>query len=247
MRGMQFLGSPRSLPFGSKILRDNLEASILLLLSWYRFKCNATARNGGNGKSPDMGCPVVARKLPEDALFGRSWESFLGTVAIVVETWRPANFGRLPGDRHNTVPYNCDIERKDSAFRTSQWHERGWTLQELIAPEIVVFVTGGPDGWSILGSKADLADVLHEITNVPASILKMETEVADIGIAARMSWAALRKTTRLEDQAYCLMGNFRRVHVDTLRGRSERLPTAPGGDHKTYRGYIHLCLGQILR
>ena len=145
------------------------------------------------------------------------------------------------------VPYNCDIERKDSAFRTSQWHERGWTLQELIAPEIVVFVTGGPDGWSILGSKADLADVLHEITNVPASILKMETEVADIGIAARMSWAALRKTTRLEDQAYCLMGNFRRVHVDTLRGRSERLPTAPGGDHKTYRGYIHLCLGQILR
>ena len=194
-----------------------------------------------------MGRPGVARKLPKDALFGRSWESFLGTVAIVVETWRPANFGRLPGDRHNTVPYNCDIERKDSAFRTSQWHERGWTLQELIAPEIVVFVTGGPDGWSILGSKADLADVLHEITNVPASILKMETEVADIGIAARMSWAALRKTTRLEDQAYCLMGNFRRVHVDTLRGRSERLPTAPGGDHETYRGYIHLCLGQILR
>ncbi|KAM5532620.1 hypothetical protein V8D89_010342 [Ganoderma adspersum] len=115
------------------------------------------------------------------------------------------------------VPYNCDVERKDSAFRTSRWYERGWTLQELIAPEIVVFVAGGPDGWSILGSKADLADVLHEITSIPASVLRMEREVADTGTAARMSRAAQRKTTRLEDEAYCLMGIFG-VFMSTLYG-----------------------------
>ena len=27
----------------------------------------------------------------------------------------------------------------ESAFRNSRWFERGWTLQELLAPKIVVF------------------------------------------------------------------------------------------------------------
>ena len=117
------------------------------------------------------------------------------------------------------VPYDCDVKQNRSAFRTSRWHGRGWTLQELIAPEIVVFVADGPDelGWLVLGSKADLADTLQEITNIPADVLRMEREVTDVGIAARMSWASRRKTTRPEDEAYCLMGIFG-VYMSTLYG-----------------------------
>ncbi|PIL35544.1 hypothetical protein GSI_02272 [Ganoderma sinense ZZ0214-1] len=115
------------------------------------------------------------------------------------------------------VLYNSNLLKEGSEFRTSRWHSRGWTLQELIAPEIVVFVSSGPDGWSVLGSKADLAEVLQAITNVPVSVLRMEREVADIGIAARMSWAAQRQTTRPEDEAYCLMGIFG-VYMSTLYG-----------------------------
>ena len=33
------------------------------------------------------------------------------------------------------VPTDCDLDAPDSAFRKSRWHQRGWTLQELIAPE----------------------------------------------------------------------------------------------------------------
>lgn len=32
-----------------------------------------------------------------------------------------------------------DHSAENSAFRTSKWFGRGWTLQELLAPEIVVF------------------------------------------------------------------------------------------------------------
>ena len=45
----------------------------------------------------------------------------------------------------------------------------------------------------------------------------METEVADIGVAARMSWAAQRENTRPEDEAYCLMGLFG-IYMSTLYG-----------------------------
>ena len=39
------------------------------------------------------------------------------------------------------VPSNCVLDAKDSAFRNSRWHTRGWTLQELIAPSDVHFLS----------------------------------------------------------------------------------------------------------
>ena len=92
-----------------------------------------------------------------------------------------------------------------SGFLNSRWHKREWTLQELIAPPFVVFVSGT---WEPFGAKADLADVLEEITRVPAAVPKLSVKPSAYRIPARMSWAAERKTTRPEDEAYCLMGIF---------------------------------------
>ncbi|KAM5534165.1 hypothetical protein V8D89_012185 [Ganoderma adspersum] len=39
------------------------------------------------------------------------------------------------------VPHDCDLDADDSAFRKSRWHIRGWTLQELIAPDFLIFLS----------------------------------------------------------------------------------------------------------
>ena len=48
------------------------------------------------------------------------------------------------------VPTDCHMDASDSAFRKSRWHQRGWTLQELIAPPLVILlsVTWEPGGSS---------------------------------------------------------------------------------------------------
>ena len=97
------------------------------------------------------------------------------------------------------------LNDKASSFRSSRWHTRGWTLQELIAPDVVVFLSRE---WEVLGTKSDLADLLESVTKVPASVLRLEQKHTSICIAARMSWASARQTTRPEDEAYCLMGIF---------------------------------------
>ena len=93
----------------------------------------------------------------------------------------------------------------DSMFRKSVWHVRGWTLQELIAPRVVVFVS---TTWSFLGSKAEMARVIEEVTGVNQGVLNHTIPLAAITVARRMSWAARRVTTRKEDEAYALMGIF---------------------------------------
>ncbi|PQE14334.1 HET domain-containing protein [Rutstroemia sp. NJR-2017a BBW] len=80
----------------------------------------------------------------------------------------------------NDVSSDEDPEDRNSSFRRSEWFTRGWTLQELIAPTSIVFFA---KDWMDVGSKRSLANV-------------------------RMSWAANRKTSRIEDRAYSLIGLF---------------------------------------
>ncbi len=108
---------------------------------------------------------------------------------------------------------NARADRKGE-FRWSKWHERGWTLQELLAPRLVVFMSRD---WSVLGTKFDLSSVLQDVTGIPGAVLKHEAGLADLSIATRMGFAAGRKTTRPEDRAYSLMGIFD-VSMPTLYG-----------------------------
>ncbi|RDX43482.1 HET-domain-containing protein [Lentinus brumalis] len=102
----------------------------------------------------------------------------------------------------------------DLTFDRSRWFTRGWTLQELVAPEEVVFLSRE---WEVVGTKADLAALVAWITGIPAPVLRLEERIWDRSVAQRMSWAARRETTRPEDEAYCLMGLFS-VNMPVLYG-----------------------------
>ena len=115
-------------------------------------------------------------------------------------------------------PGMSDSERFQARFRNSKWHTRGWTLQELLAPQVVIFVSRE---WEVLGTKAELAPLLEQVTKIPRSVLMLEENVMDVSIAKRMSWAARRETTRVEDEAYCLMGIFG-VNMPTLYGEGKK-------------------------
>ncbi|KAL2148946.1 hypothetical protein VTH82DRAFT_1632 [Thermothelomyces myriococcoides] len=86
-----------------------------------------------------------------------------------------------------------------------RWFTRGWTLQELLAPRQVLFFDSE---WNYRGELAELAGLVSAITGIPEQLLRHETELSDYAVARRMSWAAKRETTRVEDRAYCLFGIF---------------------------------------
>ena len=115
------------------------------------------------------------------------------------------------------VPAGCDVGKKGSEFMSSKWHKRGWTLQELLAPHDVVFMS---NEWTIIGDKYNLAQTLQHTTTIPTSVLRMEEDFTTKSIAARMSWAATRETTRVEDEAYCLLGIFG-VNMPTIYGEGK--------------------------
>ncbi|KAH0840416.1 hypothetical protein AYO21_03053 [Fonsecaea monophora] len=108
--------------------------------------------------------------------------------------------------------YLKDVTRRnpkgifETEFRCSKWFTRGWTLQELIAPARVEFYTAL---WSKIGLKMEdsLSVLISEITGIDLQTLK-GGNVLSVSIARRMYWASKRKTSRVEDRAYSLLGLF---------------------------------------
>ncbi|KAH8668676.1 beta transducin-like protein HET-E2C*4 [Xylariales sp. PMI_506] len=90
------------------------------------------------------------------------------------------------------------------AFRRSRWFQRGWTLQELLAPSQLGFFSS--EG-TLLGTKASLKQVINEITGIPITALRGEP-LASFDVEERFTWAKDRETTREEDHAYSLLGLF---------------------------------------
>ena len=106
----------------------------------------------------------------------------------------------------------------DAVLGKSVWYSRGWTLQELIAPGLVLFLS---DSWDIIGSKYDLSRDVELICGVPQDVLRHKRALSDVSVAQRMSWAANRTTTRVEDEAYCLLGIFN-INMPTLYGEGKK-------------------------
>ncbi|KAH9927920.1 HET-domain-containing protein [Epithele typhae] len=120
--------------------------------------------------------------------------------------------------------YLSDVPSRDHPrdwlydFIRARWHSRGWTLQELLAPALVVFFSAD---WEVIGTKDELANILSVITAIPSSVLTRQTSIFSLPIATRMTWAAHRETTRIEDEAYCLLGIFD-INMPTLYGEGAR-------------------------
>ncbi|KAF3057605.1 hypothetical protein CFAM422_012398 [Trichoderma lentiforme] len=101
----------------------------------------------------------------------------------------------------------------------SRWFTRGWTLQELLAPppEKLIFYSSE---WTRLGSKTDFVDIVSSITRINKPYLQGQ-DLRHASVAQKMSWAALRQTSRLEDVAYCLLGLFD-INMPMIYGEGDR-------------------------
>ena len=91
-------------------------------------------------------------------------------------------------------------------FNKSTWFERGWTLQELIAPKHIVFYDSH---WNEIGPLKQFYEDVSKVTGIDAYYLTPDSKYPKWpSVAARMSWASRRHTSREEDIAYCLLGIF---------------------------------------
>jgi hypothetical protein len=75
--------------------------------------------------------------------------------------------------------------------------------------------------WSHIGDKTTLADLIEEITHVSKEVLLDRNKLHSACVAQKMSWASRRQTTRLEDEAYSLMGLFG-IKMPTMYGEGSR-------------------------
>lgn len=103
--------------------------------------------------------------------------------------------------------YLCDVvpdpmQSRAELFKAAKWHTRGWCLQEMLAPRSLIFLD---EDWNEIGSRSSMSREVEEITGIsPLDVAHFRS----CSIAKRMSWASKRQTTRVEDQAYCLLGLF---------------------------------------
>ncbi|KAH9211069.1 heterokaryon incompatibility protein-domain-containing protein [Leptodontidium sp. 2 PMI_412] len=94
-------------------------------------------------------------------------------------------------------------------FEQFKWFHRKWTLQKLVAPPSVVFF-----------AEDCLCEHIADLTGIDSAVLR-GSDPTERTVAERMSWAASRSTTRVEDAAYCLMGLFN-VFMPMLYGEGSR-------------------------
>ncbi|KAL4070150.1 hypothetical protein V8B97DRAFT_537929 [Scleroderma yunnanense] len=123
---------------------------------------------------------------------------------------------------HDVTSTSLPKRSNDSMYPNSsgwpEWFSRGWTLQEMIASSNVQFFN---KDWQPMGDKKTHANTLSKITRVPAHILVDGLPSNRPCVAQIMSWAANRKTTRVEDKAYSLMGLLD-VNMPMLYGEGKK-------------------------
>ncbi|RGP62520.1 hypothetical protein FLONG3_10187 [Fusarium longipes] len=122
--------------------------------------------------------------------------------------------------------HEVGVELVDS-LKNSRWFTRGWTLQELLAPNEVEFFD---HNWSPLGERHALASTISNITGIDELFLhksdrekdrRISTKLQRENVATRMGWMAQRETTRVEDMAYALLGIFG-INMAILYGEGSR-------------------------
>ena len=104
-----------------------------------------------------------------------------------------------------------------SQFGRSRWFTRGWTLQELLAPEEPAFYNRH---WKLIGNRSNLSKVISTVTGIYEYHLRIR-RLAPPSQTDVISWAAKRTTTRIEDLSYSLLGLVD-VNMPLLYGEGSR-------------------------
>jgi hypothetical protein len=131
--------------------------------------------------------------------------------------------------RHSalTIIYLSDVSHssKSGALAESTWNERGWTVQEFLAPNVVIFYQ---KDWSLYlddrtpNHKESVA-IMQELTYATGidlrALVNFQPEMR--GAREKLQWASRRVTTRQEDIAYSLFGIFG-VHLPVNYGEKKQ-------------------------
>jgi hypothetical protein len=118
-----------------------------------------------------------------------------------------------PGDHSNADVH----EVIKPMLKTARWFQRGWTLQELLAPTVVIFLT---EDWKVIGRKGKdcgrsglametgplLDSVIATITGLPEAVLQDHSKSRFFSVDDKLKWLGDRQTTREEDASYCMLG-----------------------------------------
>ncbi|KAF5348042.1 hypothetical protein D9758_010073 [Tetrapyrgos nigripes] len=123
------------------------------------------------------------------------------------------------------------------------WFQRGWTLQELVAPREVIFLNAH---WEVIGNRHLLKLEVSRITGIPETVLDGSRAIEEVDLFERMAWCAGRETTEPPDLAYCLLGilgvsltpdytedvrtAFQRLHSTLSHSYPERFQAMQGDD-----------------
>ncbi|KAI0512989.1 heterokaryon incompatibility protein-domain-containing protein [Xylaria bambusicola] len=108
-----------------------------------------------------------------------------------------------------------------SSILVCRWFTRGWTLQELLAPDILEFYDRE---WNFRGRKTESV-VMQQLSTMTGihnmEVFRNRDAIRKTVVGERMSWVSKRQTKRLEDIAYCLLGIFQ-VNMPMLYGEGMR-------------------------
>ncbi|KAI0556211.1 heterokaryon incompatibility protein-domain-containing protein [Xylaria curta] len=121
------------------------------------------------------------------------------------------------------MPSNHSQQISRSSFKESQWFTRGWTLQELLAPHHLIFFD---QNWNECGTVDAANQEIYEVTGIDIKKVfslsrAKDTCLQELQVGQRISWAAHRETTRIEDRAYSLLGIFN-ISMPLLYGEGMR-------------------------
>ncbi|KAK2605818.1 hypothetical protein QQS21_003772 [Conoideocrella luteorostrata] len=147
----------------------------------------------------------------------------------------------------------------EDQLRRCRWMQRSWTLQELMAPHIVQFYD---TKWTLIGTNWSLLATLSTITRIDTPVLNDAECLSNFSVTRKMSWAASRSASQVEDVAYSLLrifgdkmhiiyGEDRRAFVrlqkEILKDMDDDLSLLAwkSSDQQLYRGILAAGFGHI--
>ncbi|KAG2087803.1 WD40-repeat-containing domain protein [Suillus discolor] len=126
-----------------------------------------------------------------------------------------------------TIVYLSDVppSSEPGALASSTWNTRGWTVQEFLAPKIVLFYQAD---WSPYlddysrnhKESVSIMQELEDATGINASAL-VDFHPGTRDARERLRWASTRVTTLQEDIAYSLFGIFG-IHLPVIYGEKRQ-------------------------